>query len=63
MARNNSFIKLEGTLDGLTFYTKNGENLVKKKNQVSRNRMLNAPEYEQEKTIKSLVVPLWLVKR
>ena len=47
MARNNSFIKLEGTLDGLTFYTKNGENLVKKKNQVSRNRMLNAPEYQR----------------
>lgn len=47
MARNNSFIKLEGTLDGLTFYNKDGQNLVKSKNQVSRNRIMNDPAYKR----------------
>ncbi|SDR90546.1 hypothetical protein [Winogradskyella sediminis] len=45
MARNNSFIRLEGTLDGLTFYRKNGESFVKTKNRVSKNRILNDPAY------------------
>jgi len=47
MARNNSFIKLEGTLDGLTFYKKDGETLVKTKSSVSRNRILNDPAYRR----------------
>ena len=47
MAKNTSFIKLEGTLDGLTFYNKDGENLVKTKTQVSKNRIANAPEYQR----------------
>ena len=47
MARNNSFIRLEGTLDGLTFYRKNGESFVKTKNQVSKNRILNDPAYKR----------------
>ncbi|WP_179019030.1 hypothetical protein [Winogradskyella forsetii] len=45
MARNNSFIRLEGTLDGLTFYRKNGESFVKTKNRVSKNRIMNDPAY------------------
>lgn len=40
MARNNSFVKLEGTLDGLTFYNKNGENVVKTQSRISRSRIL-----------------------
>ena len=47
MARNNSFVKLEGTLDNLTFYRKNGENLVKTKSAVSRNRIMNDPKYKR----------------
>jgi hypothetical protein len=47
MAKNNSFIRLEGTLDGLTFYRKDGENLVKTKSRVSRNRILNDPAYKR----------------
>lgn len=47
MARNNSFIKLEGTLDGLTFYRKNGESFVKTKNRVSKNRIMNDPAYRR----------------
>jgi len=47
MARNNSFVKLEGTLDGLTFYKSNGENLVKTKSSVSKNRIMNDPAYRR----------------
>lgn len=47
MARNNSFIRLEGTLDGLTFYRKNGENFVKTKSKVSKNRIMNDPAYKR----------------
>jgi len=47
MAKNNSFIRLEGTLDGLTFFRKNGANFVKTKSRVSRNRIMNAPEYQR----------------
>ncbi|NRD22703.1 hypothetical protein HNV10_05595 [Winogradskyella litoriviva] len=47
MAKNNSFIRLEGTLDGLTFFRKNGENFVKTKSRVSRNRILNDPAYKR----------------
>ncbi|TVZ60036.1 hypothetical protein NA63_2584 [Flavobacteriaceae bacterium MAR_2010_105] len=47
MARNYSFVKLEGTVDDLTFYQKDGVNLVKKKSRVSRNRILNDPAYRR----------------
>lgn len=47
MAKNNSFIRLEGTLDGLTFFRKNGKNFVKTKSRVSRNRILNDPAYKR----------------
>lgn len=47
MARNYSFVKLEGTLDDLTFYQKDGRNLVKKKSRVSRNRILNDPTFRR----------------
>ena len=47
MARNSSFIKLDGTLDGLTFYNKDGSNFVKTKSTVSRNRIMNDPAYQR----------------
>ena len=47
MARNNSFVKLEGTLDGLTFYNKDGKNFVKTKSKVSRKRIMNDPAYRR----------------
>jgi len=47
MAKNNSFIRLEGTLDGLTFFRKNGKSFVKTKSRVSRNRILNDPAYRR----------------
>lgn len=40
MAKLKSFVKLEGTLDGLTFYQKDGQSFVKTKSGVSRNRIL-----------------------
>jgi len=47
MAKNNSFIRLEGTLDGLTFYRKNGESFVKTKSRVSKNRIKNDPAFRR----------------
>ncbi|MDO6597260.1 hypothetical protein Q4512_10075 [Oceanihabitans sp. 2_MG-2023] len=47
MAKNNSFIRLEGTLDGLTFFRKNGDNFVKTKSNVSKKRILNDPAYKR----------------
>lgn len=47
MAKNTSFVKLEGTLDGLTFYRQKGESLVKTKNRVSKNRILHDPAYKR----------------
>ncbi|PNQ72845.1 hypothetical protein C1T31_10090 [Hanstruepera neustonica] len=47
MARNNSFIRLEGSLDGLTFYRKDGESFVKTQSRVSRNRIMNDPAYKR----------------
>lgn len=47
MARNNSFVKLDGTLDNLTFYRRNGENLVKSKSSISRARIMNDPKFRR----------------
>lgn len=47
MARNYSFVKLEGTLDDVTFYQKDGQNLVKKKSRVSKNRIMNDPIFKR----------------
>lgn len=47
MAKNTSFIKLEGTLDGLTFYKSEGENYVKTKGGVSRERILREPRFKR----------------
>lgn len=47
MAQNKSFIKFEGTLDGLTFYQKDGKNFVKTKTQVNKNRLMNDPAYQR----------------
>lgn len=47
MARNTSFIKLDGTLDGLTFYRQNGESFVKTVSKVSKNRIMNDPAFKR----------------
>lgn len=47
MAKNNSFIRLEGTLDGLTFFRKNGESFVKTKSRISKNRIQNDPAFKR----------------
>ena len=47
MARNNSFVKLDGTLDGLTFYRKNGQNLVKTQSRISKKRIMNDPAFKR----------------
>lgn len=45
MARSNGLIKIEGTVEDLTFYRKDGKNFVRKKGGVSRERILNDPNY------------------
>jgi|SRR5690554_1515284 len=47
MARNNSFVKLDGTLDGLTFYRKDGANLVKTQSRISKKRIMNDPAFKR----------------
>ena len=47
MAQNKSFVKLEGTLDNLTFYQKDGKNFVKTKSSVSRSRIMTDSAYRR----------------
>lgn len=47
MARNRSFIKLDGTLDGLTFYRANGESLVKTQSLISKQRILTDDAFKR----------------
>lgn len=47
MARNKSFIKLEGTIDGMTFYMKDGENLVKSETTLSKNKIMTDSAFKR----------------
>ncbi|MDN3724442.1 hypothetical protein QRD02_08605 [Aequorivita sp. SDUM287046] len=47
MARNTSFIKIEGTLEGLTFYKQDGKNLVRSAGGVSKDRIMTDPKYKR----------------
>lgn len=45
MAKVNGIVKIEGTIDDLTFYKLDGKTLVKKKSGVSRERIMNDPSF------------------
>lgn len=45
MATNTSFLTLEGALSGLIFYVRDGRNLVRRKNGISKSRILNDPAF------------------
>lgn len=45
MARANGVIKIEGTIEDLTFYKLDGKNYVRTKGGVSRERIMNDPNY------------------
>jgi hypothetical protein len=45
MAKNNSLLKIEGTLDNLTFYKSADGHLVRTKGGVSKNRIMNDPAF------------------
>lgn len=47
MAKNTSFVKLQGTLDGLTFYKANGHNYVKTKSGVTGERIKTGKEFKR----------------
>ncbi len=45
MAKSSGIIKIEGTVEDLTFYKKDGKNFVRRKGGVSRERIENDPNY------------------
>ncbi|WP_052705271.1 hypothetical protein [Flavobacterium sp. 316] len=45
MAKANGLLKIEGTIDDLTFYKKDGKNFVRRKGGISRERILNDPSF------------------
>ena len=47
MAIQNSFIKIKGSLGGLTFYEMDGKSLVKTTSGVSKERILNDPNFKR----------------
>ncbi len=47
MATNLSFLKLKGNLGGLNFYEAGGENRVREKGGVDRDRIMNDPDFKR----------------
>ena len=47
MGKQKSFIKLEGTFDDLTFYERQGKQLVRKKGSLDKARILKAPNFKR----------------
>ena len=45
MAKVNGLLKIEGTVEDLTFYKKDGKNFVRKKGGVSKERIANDPNF------------------
>lgn len=45
MARTSGIIKIEGTIEDLTFYKKDGQNFVRKKGGIPKDRILNDPNF------------------
>ena len=45
MAKASGVLKIEGTVDDLTFYKQNGKNFVRRKGGVSKERILNDPNF------------------
>lgn len=45
MAQQTSLVKIEGTIEDLTFYKKDGKNLVRKKGGISKERIMNEPNF------------------
>lgn len=45
MAKVNGIIKIEGTVEDLTFYKKDGKNFVRKKGGISKERIMNNPNF------------------
>jgi hypothetical protein len=45
MAKVNGIIKIEGTVEDLTFYKKDGQNFVRKKGGISKERIMSDPNF------------------
>jgi hypothetical protein len=47
MANQKSFLKVQGTIGGLTFYQMNGKDFIKRAGGVSKERILNDPRFKR----------------
>ncbi len=47
MAKNNSYLKFEGSLGGLTYYEKDGKSLVKVQSRISKSRIERDPAFKR----------------
>jgi hypothetical protein len=47
MAKSNGIVKIEGTIEDLTFYKKDGVNYVRKKGGIPKDRISNDPKFER----------------
>jgi len=47
MAKNNSFIEMQGTLGKLTFYEREGKQLVRRKGNLTKERLMNDPKFRR----------------
>lgn len=45
MAKSNGLLKIEGTVENLTFYQRNGQEFVRRKGGVSKERIMNDPNF------------------
>lgn len=45
MAKSNGILNIEGTVDNLTFFKKDGKSFVRKKGGISKDRILNDPNF------------------
>ncbi len=45
MAQSTGILKIEGTIEDLTFYKKDGKNYVRRKGGVSKERIANDPNF------------------
>jgi hypothetical protein len=47
MAKASGIIKIEGTVEDLTFYKKDGKNFVRRKEGIPKERLYNEPSFER----------------
>ena len=62
MAKQKGFIKLQGSLGGLTFYESGGNSIVKTTGGVDKSRINNDPNYKRTRDIAFRVIFGWAAR-